>query len=869
MANKVTIEVEADPQGTAQATFNNLTNTVNQFAQNTAKAGASASQSFSIADKDVEKLRAELERTRDAAQRLEIQFLKTATARGASSPIGSAASAQAAEARKLAEAAGVGLGRLDAGGVTQAGFTSITRGAGEAKNVLKDLGQEKLKLDRTLAQEPPPNDRFFSTAQSILFRDVIKDTIRYAIQLGQSLLASYQEATAAQQQLIVSSIDYGQQIEANIRAARELAVTNQGAVTGTEAQKVQAVALTAAGKTGQPAEAARISQAALDLAAKRLPDTADAAKILQQYLQGSSAAAEALVGPFSTDEHVLQRFADATHRSAKELTEQERILARIQELERRGGLFPGAAAERAQLIGVQVDKATSSLEGYAEVIARHRSLQFLAFAAFGGVPALAAQAEALNLGLARQPTTTQMQPQRDAQIGAQEQALGAADAAREDARKRVQKQLEDFQERLNATTGDPHLPQRQSGLQNLQSEFRALESELQRFPELIGQSGINKIGDRLGNSLEKTTQEIARQQEEALKKLATVRVEAISLIDTLSAKAAHDNPFVKLFSDGDKAIESIRLKFAPLGNEFVEQMVRMQQAVTATDLALARFDANQTALKYRQEARRLREPVLGLTGPEDRQLDVLKGQVAAAVNVPRLAAERDALLPSHQFRYAFEIAREQKRIFDDQLRELQSLQSLAGGAFGRASNKIIDEQVLSLTGQIDPRVLARSPDPIIRAAKEARQGALSRGIEGYQEDIREAIARARAGERLQQDAREQLKLLAASHLPQDEAVKRFLSITGQLSDKELTGDLRLGRARVLDIASQRESAKEQAAEATRKTLDGVLKKLDGLLTEKGLKVDGDGGSVAIEVADRSDSASVSVLGPGFGPGFRE
>jgi hypothetical protein len=561
--NKVSVSIVIDENGQATATVKGLNEGLNNFAQGASRTASTATASFAVMDREAGRLRETLNSNEAALHNLARQYDQIAAKSKNAFSVGLAQEG-ARQAREQAGRVSGFSNEFAFGDVSGARFQQIKEGAGQAKEVVSNLRVGVASLRDELGKEPPGgSSRFFNVAQGMLFRDIIRDSIRYAVDFGKALLASYQEATAAQQALIVASIDYGQQIEANIRAARELAVSNQGAVTGTEAQKVQAVALMAAGRAGQPSEAARISQAALDLAAKRLPDTADAAKILQQYLQGSSAAAEALVGPFSTDEHVLQRFADATHRSAKELTEQEKVLARIQELERRGGLFPGAAAERAQLIGVQVDKATSSLEGYAEVFARHPSLLLVGQVAFGGLPTLVAHAEALNLSLARQPTSTLADQERDAQIGAQEQGLGATDAAREDARKRVQRQLEDFQERLNATSSDPHLSQRQSGLSTLQSEFRGLEKELSRFPELIDQSGINKVSDRLGNSLEKTTQEIVRQQEEAMKKLATLRVEAISLIDTLTARAAHDNPFVKLFSDGDKAIESIRLKFAP------------------------------------------------------------------------------------------------------------------------------------------------------------------------------------------------------------------------------------------------------------------------------------------------------------------
>ncbi|MGA9995634.1 MAG: hypothetical protein WBP93_09480, partial [Pyrinomonadaceae bacterium] len=180
---------------------------------------------------------------------------------------------------------------------------------------------------------------------------------------------------------------------------------------------------------------------------------------------------------------------------------------------------------------------------------------------------------------------------------------------------------------------------------------------------------------------------------------------------------------------------------------------------------------------------------------------------------------------------------------------------------GRQGREAQADAILDLVKGIDPRVLATSADPVLRAARFAAIDANRTKAESFEENTREAIARAQAGARIQQDAREQLKLLQASNLPQDETVKRFLAITSTLSDKELVGDLRLGREKALDVAAQQEAAKERQAEERGKRIDDVMKKLDQALSDKGLKLDQTDSpdkKLTLEVIRRDDNFDINA-----------
>lgn len=300
--NQVGAELFVDGEEKAHAAFRN-------FADDMKNVGRESASTYAASEGQIQNLRSEIERTRVAAQQLELQFTRVAAAnRG--TQLGGIASANATEAARLSASASSGLSNLKSG-ISLEEFEDIRRGAGSARDVVNDLKQAHFNLRRELAQAPESgNSKLFNIAEGVLFRDLIREGIRLVVDYGKALYNSYEEARDAQQRLTTASLDYGQQIQANIEAAQRLALINSGALTGTQSQDLLATALSFAGKAGRPQEAERISQSVLDLAAKRLPPGADAGKILAQYLQGSGSAAEALVGPYSSDEYILSGFAE-------------------------------------------------------------------------------------------------------------------------------------------------------------------------------------------------------------------------------------------------------------------------------------------------------------------------------------------------------------------------------------------------------------------------------------------------------------------------------------------------------------------------------------------------------------------------------
>jgi len=357
-----------------------------------------------------------------------------------------------------------------------------------------------------------------------------------------------------------------------------------------------------------------------------------------------------------------------------------------------------------------------------------------------------------------------------------------------------------------------------------------------------------------------------KQAEAARKKfvaetLAT-RDAASDFLSSIQQRADGENPFTKLFTDGLTSLEKIKTEFAPFGDAFVDEMTRMQLGALDTERALLSLGSQLSATRLQQEARRLEQPSGGLTGPEDRQLDVLKARVSALNSNTGDRREAEALRRGFAAQSAFQVSQEDRALFE----RILALRPLGNTASALAQQKVIDDQVLEATQNLT--VSARfSPDAFTRGLADARATALDARAAQRETEVKDAIAREQAGQLIQTDARELLKQVQASGLSDSAKNKELLAITGSLSEKELTPDLRAGRVAALREGARVESGRESQAEARAVKLDALVAKLDAALSGKGIKVDTPAVALNVQLDDTLALTETS-LGPGFTPGRR-
>jgi hypothetical protein len=443
-------------------------------------------------------------------------------------------------------------------------------------------------------------------------------------------------------------------------------------------------------------------------------------------------------------------------------------------------------------------------------------------------------------------------------------------------------------------------------VEDLSSRIRqlgGLRSEVDELP-----SNVYDANDKeaIAARIEADTQAAADALASAVK---TTRDAARSLFADATIKSDRDNPFVALFVRGRLEIEETRKTFRAFGDDFAEQMVRIKQAEIEQDAAVLRLQTRLSSLRAEQEARRLeRGEGLALTGPEERALAVRNAQAAVAVNVPQLLAEaaglrggralgsigdlNSLLSQEAQARLALQFERDPARraelqaqgrdaerqfrspatdlrplqVLFEELRRLEALRTEGGGRLGDQTRDALNQQLLRLTGQIDPRVLAT--DARFAGVRDLRARTLDEEAQRFERDVRDQRAREEVGNLAQRDAGELLQAVSrASGVGRDEQLKQFLAVTGALGEKELTPDLRQSRIGFLREGASRDASREQRADQLTAALvggdgkGGILGRLDGIITRNGIKLDGETAKIRIDVSDPSGRANVT--GPGF------
>jgi hypothetical protein len=416
----------------------------------------------------------------------------------------------------------------------------------------------------------------------------------------------------------------------------------------------------------------------------------------------------------------------------------------------------------------------------------------------------------------------------------------------------------------------------QQELAELRAQRERLQAEYDAFKKIRAQFSNDdavKIDEQFQDRLQQTTdkirgnlQSLATDAEAKAKQFAqsvlTARDALRSFLADSAVQADKDNPFTALFVKGRLEVEETRKRFLVFGSDFADMMAKVKQESIDGEIALARFTSGFTALKSLQEARRLSQPFVGLTGPEERRRDVIGAEISSLTEGEEYRRRARALENPNSVRDA---ARELNETF----RRLQAL-NISGA--GRAGREAKADAILNLLKDVDPRNLTGTARGALIEANRTKAA-------GFEENIRDAIARERTGNLIQTNARELLQSINAGGLKDAAKLKEFLKVTGELSEKELVSDLRQGRISALRESARLESVQSRDAEARAQKLEGILDRFDKTLTERGIKVDA-GPAAQINISSKDVRASASMLGPamtpeasralpGYAPGFRQ
>ncbi len=356
---------------------------------------------------------------------------------------------------------------------------------------------------------------------------------------------------------------------------------------------------------------------------------------------------------------------------------------------------------------------------------------------------------------------------------------------------------------------------------------RQYEADLERFRQTKREVDEQKIvAAQNANKPPPAAVPDAAAAKKAAQEAESAYKAALGFIDDIAARSSgKDNPFVKLFTEGETAAERMREKFGALGSHVVDQFTAMERKAIDVATATERIEHGLKAVELESQADALLKSYVGITAEMQRQLGIQQKQFDAATNVYKLRREASA----YERGFVPQNDAQRKREERENYERVKRLRPEGTDEGARAAQKLIDEYILEQTRNL-PITARTSPDPFTRQLAEDRAGALNAKASRYEAEIGDEIKRAEAG-RYQIDlANRKLQELgqAAPGLDSDVLRSQFLKITQAIDPKELSGQLREAMSVALREEAQHERELEQEAREFRKQLvspGGILSEI--------------------------------------------
>lgn len=404
-----------------------------------------------------------------------------------------------------------------------------------------------------------------------------------------------------------------------------------------------------------------------------------------------------------------------------------------------------------------------------------------------------------------------------------------------------------FSESLAEIQSDKNLTERIEKLKQLKAEIAATSNEI------LSPVEITKLTKQVESEITQTSENIGRILKETVESYDKFLTDLVQRGET-------DNPFVRMFASFRRELAETQERFAPFGAAFLTEAERMLRAIQDNELALTRMQSQLSVQRFEQEARRLETSQgLGQSGPDERAVEVISARINAAIQGVSSAAIAESLR-------AGVLKPDPVLVADRQLSALKDLESKLGSlspeARATAQGRIDQElkRIFDALPEEVRRAIAQGGNSVLR---ETFAGAFFRDTVRAQRDVQEAIERERVGNLIQTQARELLDVIHTSGAADGAKLKELLNVTGALGEKELTPDLRAARVDALRRTAVLEASKERDAKDLADKQREVMDRLKNVITDKGIKLDGDASKILIEIVDRSDSSRVSRLGRGY------
>lgn len=624
-----------------------------------------------------------------------------------------------------------------------------------------------------------------------------------------------------------------------------------------------------------------------DLAAAYGLSASEVEVLTNQLLSGQDEALNRL--GIADPSKLYERYAANIGKTTEQLTQEEQVRARLLAVTEKGEQFAGVAQERllsqvglwAQMYA-NIENASAALGDFLQKSTPVGDIPLFANAAFEGKSPITAKYDQI------------IRQQDAARVAAFQKAKQESDTffVREfgEAASRNQNPYANFTNLTNRY-GEAEAKKMRDGFVE-QYSLLFKDKSLTKTTALFAEQQFNEIKGIL--SPEKR-QEITRQFTQFWDKYAGVALSALKSVRGAAEKsfgsladrfAGGENPIVKIMVEGEEAAREFSRTFGLLGDKTVEDLQRIEAAFVRQKVLALGLDSELRAASLRREADSLQN-FKGMTGADDRALNVFNARLTAATSTAELLARAEAIsegrvgnrqvsgeerlqialaerlgkLPvdltdEEKFRAIngrkFDIDRDDRKaffadsgldinsdtVFRETLRALEELQGVGGGELGRRTSAALNDAAINLFNSLNGDLQAQIAGGQRGSSRDFFAGAFRGQAEELQSRIQDEIEKGRVADLALEGVRQDMKLIADKQregLDSREADKRLLSVTGELSPGDLTADIRQARIEALrreaDRAANAQAEATEAVNAAREATDKLTESVDSLAEE--------------------------------------
>jgi hypothetical protein len=587
-----------------------------------------------------------------------------------------------------------------------------------------------------------------------------------------------------------------------------------------------------------------------DLAAAYGLTATEVETLTSQLLSGQDEALNRL--GIADPSQLYNRYAASVGKTVEQLTEEEKVRARLLAVIEKGEQFEGVAAQRLTeqtgqwaLLSKAISDATTNLGDFLTKRTVLADIPGLITSLSKGENPITALQDRLDKDAAAKAAAARAKAEKDLDSYFQRLGANVTPEARANP-------FGSFENRVSILGKEGAEKERENFVRQFESIFK--DKRLDTTTAIFAEEQFRNIRgilspDKAAQIEEDFTKFFNKYAKVALGALKTARDAAEDNLDIMADRATGgNNPYVKILLDADERAKELQKTFGILGDKVVQEMQRAEEAYTQQKLLALDLDQALKTAALRREADALAN-FSGVTAAEPRRLSIADKQIEAASSVPQLLARAEAIAkgivrlqegqldeagnrvnPNEALR--FELGLDQAKINKEIFDALTRIDTGGGQRVEDRVNQALVDFFTSLPPEVQARIASGQEGG---AQQRAFADAFRGSADAQRRAIDEEIAKARVADQAVQSIAEDIAKIEEARragLSAREADARLLATTGELSPGEMTADIRQARIEALrreaDATAQAQEEAKKAVENSTEATTKLTSSIDAL-----------------------------------------